>query len=67
MSIESKTPFPVYPDVGFLIVNTSLAPSLEELIPKQIADEKIKKLMEENKHLREEIKALKGIIKNMNG
>jgi hypothetical protein len=64
MSIESKTSYPVSPE-GIALSFSSNLLYASESTAKELADEKIKKLMEENKHLREEIKALRNIIKNI--
>ena len=65
MTIESKTSFADTPE-GQGLCFPCVRRSTVELAAKETADEKIKRLMEENKYLREEIKALKTIIKNVN-
>jgi len=66
MSIESKTTFADTPEgqgMSFPRWRTSTL----DMIAQEIAEETIKRLNEENNALRAEIKALRGIIKNMNG
>lgn len=65
MSIESKTSFADTPEGQGLCFPVPRRSTIE-LTEKETVDEKIKRLMAENKQLREEVKALKGIIKNMN-
>jgi len=65
MSVESKTPFPGYAE-GIQILFPPVVYPID-LTVKEVAEQTIKRLIEENTSLRAEIKALKGIIKNMNG
>ncbi len=58
MSVEIKTSHPIFHE-GFSFSFPA------DLLSKQMTDEKIKNFAKENKQLREEIKALKQIIKNI--
>jgi hypothetical protein len=62
MSIESKTTFPL----SFVLDIPKVVVANVEPIVIQVDNQVVKQLMEENRHLREEIKALKQIIKNTN-
>ena len=63
--IESKTSFSDTPEGQGLYFPRCRTSTLD-LTVKEIADETIKKLTEENASLRAQIKALSNIIKNMN-
>lgn len=66
MSIESKTSFADTPEGQGLCFPVSRK-SITDITVKEVSDETIKRLIEENNALRTEIKTLKGIIKNMSG
>jgi hypothetical protein len=65
MSVECKTAFPGY-DEGIQILFPPIVYPID-LTVKEVAGQAIKRLIEENESLRSEIKALRGIIKNMSG
>ncbi len=65
MSLETKTDFPGYAEGIQLLFPPVIYPV--DLTVKEVAEKSIKQLIAENNALRAEIKALKGIIKNMSG
>jgi hypothetical protein len=65
MSVESKTTFADTPE-GQGMCFPRHRSSTTDIKVKDVSEERIRQLFEENTALRAEIKALKNIIKNMN-
>lgn len=63
-TVESKTPFPISPEGVQMPFGPGVLYEVDSSV-KDMAQEKIKYLVEENARLRLEIKALKRIVKNV--